>query len=69
MANIYHPSFTTELSNASEFSSVEKVNQLCDILHTILDNHAALSLWKVIQNNSSQWFESIKDELFKAERK
>ena len=63
IANIDRPSFIAELSSVSEFSSVEKV-----ILRTVLDKHAPPSLRKVITHNSSQWFESIRDELFIAKR-
>ena len=76
MANIDRPSFISELSSVSEFSSVEKVNQYCDILRTVLDKHAPPSLLKVINHKSSTWFDTIRDELFitkrerrKAERK
>ena len=68
MANIDHQSFIVELSSVSEFSSVEKANQYCDILRTVLDKHARHSLWKVITHNSSPWFESIRYELFIAKR-
>ena len=68
MANIDRPSFNAELSSVSEFSSVEKANQFCDFLHTVLDKHAPLSLWKVITHNSSPWFESIRYELLIAKR-
>ena len=40
IASIDRPSFIAELSTVSEFSSVEKVNQFCDFLRTVLDNHA-----------------------------
>ena len=63
MANIDSPSFIAELSSDSEFSSVEKANQYCDLLRTALDKHAPHSLWKVMAHNSSPWFESIRDEL------
>ena len=66
--NIDRPSFITELFNASEFSSVEKAYQYCDLLRTVLDKHAPPSLRKVINHNSSPWFESIRDELFIAKR-
>ena len=36
------------------------------ILRTTLDKHAPTSLRKVVNNNSFPWFESIRDELFKA---
>ena len=52
------------LLNFPEFSSVEKANQLCDFLHTVLDKHVPPSLQKVITHNSSPWFDSIRDELF-----
>ena len=54
------------LYGVSEFSSVEKVYQYSDFLLTVLDKHAPPSLRKVITHNSSPWFESIRDELFKA---
>ena len=60
------PSFIAELFNDSEFSSVEEANQYCDFLHAVLDKHAPHSLKKVINHNSSPWFESIRDELFKS---
>ena len=53
MANIDHPSFIAELSSVSEFSSVEKVNQYCHFLCSVLDKHASPSLQKVITHNSS----------------
>ena len=68
IANIDRPSFIAELSNVSEFSSVEKAHQYCDFLRTVLDKHAHPSLRKVINHNSSPWLESIRDELFKAKR-
>ena len=37
MANIDRPSFNAELSSVSEFSSVEKANQVCNFLHTVLE--------------------------------
>ena len=63
IANIDCPSFIAEISSASEFSSVEKANQLCDFLRTVLDKHSAPSLQKVIAHNSSPWFESIREKL------
>ena len=69
MVNIDRPSFIAELSSVSEFSSVEKANQYCDFLRTVLDKHAPPSLRKVINHNSSPWFESIRDELLIAKRK
>ena len=68
MANIDRPSFNDEFSNVSEFSSVEKANQFCDVLRTVLDKHAPPSLRKAMTHNSSPWFESISDELFIAKR-
>ena len=56
------------LLNFPVFSSVEKANQFCDFLRTVLDKHAPPSLQKVITHNSSPWFESIRDELFIAKR-
>ena len=44
MANIDHPSFIAELSSVSAFSSVDKANQFCDSLRTVLDKHAPPSL-------------------------
>ena len=35
------------------------VNQYCDFLHTVLDKHTPPSLQKIINHNSSPWFESI----------
>ena len=40
MANIDRPLFIAEFSSASEFSSVEKANQYCDSLRTVLNKHA-----------------------------
>ena len=37
-------------------------------MRTVLDKHAPPSLRKVINHNSSPWFESIRDELFIAKR-
>ena len=68
MAIIDHPSFNAELSSVSEFSSVENISQFCQFLRTELDKHAPPSLRKVINHNSSPWFESIRDELFIAKR-
>ena len=53
IANIDRPSFIAELSSVSEFSSVEKANQYCDFLRTVLDKHARPSLRKDITHNSS----------------
>ena len=69
MANIDCPSFNDELSSDTEFSSVEKANQFCDFLRTVLDKHAPPSLRKVITRNSSPSFDSTSDELFIARRK
>ena len=63
IANIDRPSFIAELSSVSEFSSVEKANQFCDFLRTVLDKHSSHSLRKAMTHNSSPWFESIRDEL------
>ena len=62
IANIDRPSFIAEHSSVSEFSSVEKANQFCDFLRTVVDKHAPPSLQKVITNNSSPQFESIREE-------
>ena len=56
------------LPSVSVFSSVERANQFCDFLRTVLDKHAPPSLLKVITHGSSPWFESIRDELFMAKR-
>ena len=68
MANIDRPPFIAELSNVSEYSSVEKENQYCDFLRTVLDKHSLPSLRKVVNSNSSPWFESIRDEPLMAKR-
>ena len=68
IANIDRPSFIVELSSVSEISSVEKANQFCDSLRTVLDKHAPPSQRKVITHNSSPWLESIRYELFMAKR-
>ena len=68
MSNIDRLTFIAGLSSVSEFSSVEKANQFCDYLRTVLDKHAPPSLQKVITHSSSPWFESIRDELFIAKR-
>ena len=68
MANIDRPSFNAEISSVSQFSSVEKADQFCDFLRTVLDKHAPPSLRKVIAHNSFPWFESIRDELVMAKR-
>ena len=44
MSNISRTLFIVELSNASEFSSVEKAIQYCDVLHNVLERHANPSL-------------------------
>ena len=51
-----------------KFSTVEKTNQYCDFLRTVLDRHAPHSPRKVITHNSPPWLESIRDELFIAKR-
>ena len=53
IANIGRPCFIAEFSSVSEFSSVEKANQFCDFLRTVLDEHAPPSMRKVITHNSS----------------
>ena len=53
MANIDRPSLIAELSNVSEFSSVEKANQFCDFLCTVPCKRSTSSLWKVIDHNTS----------------
>ena len=68
MDNIDRPSSIAELFSVSEFSSVEKANQYCYFLRTVLDKHAPPSLLNVVCHNSSTWFESISDELFIAKR-
>ena len=68
MANIDRTPFIAELSSVSEFSFVEKANQYCDFLRTVLDKHAPPSQRKVINHNSSPWLESIRDKLFIAKR-
>ena len=68
IANIDRPSFIAELTSVSEFSSVEKANNFCDFLLTVLDKHAPPSLRKFMTHNSSPWFESMRDELFIAKR-
>ena len=40
----------------------------CDLLCTVLDNHAHPSLRIVVDHNSSPWFESIRDKLLIAKR-
>ena len=68
MATIDRSSFNAELSSVSEFSSVEKANQFCDFLRTVIDKHAPPSLRKAMTHNSSTWFESVRDELYIAKR-
>ena len=63
MANIDRPSFNAELSRVT-VSSVEKANQYCDFLRTVIDKHASPSLRNVITHNSSPWSKSKRDELF-----
>ena len=41
---IDRPSFIAELSGVSQFSSIEKANQVCEYLGTVLDEHAPPSL-------------------------
>ena len=69
MANIDRPSFVAELSSVSEFSSVEKANKYCDFLRIVQDKLAPPYLRKVINHNSSPWFESIRDELLRQREK
>ena len=57
MANIDRPSFIAERSSVSKFSSVEKANQYCDFLRTVLDKHSPPSLRKTMNHNSSPWCE------------
>ena len=68
MTNIDRPSFIAELSSVSEFPSVEKANQYCEFLRTVLHRHAPPYLRKAINHNSSHWFELIRDERFRAKR-
>ena len=68
IAYIDRPSSIAELSSVSEFSSVEKANQFCDFLRTVLDKHAPPSLQNAMTHNSSPWFESVRNELFIAKR-
>ena len=68
MANIDRPSFNADLSSVSESSSVEKANQYCDFLRTVLDKHSTPSLRKVIIHYSSPSFVPIRDEIFIAKR-
>ena len=68
IANIDRPSFIAELSSVSEFSSVEKANQFSDYLRSVVDKHTPPSMRKVINHNSSPWFESTRNELFIAKR-
>ena len=68
IANIDRPSFIAELTSVSEFSSVEKAIQYCDVLRTVLDKHAPPSLRKAIDHNSYPWLESIRDVLLIAKR-
>ena len=68
IANIDRLSFIAEVSSVSAFSSVEKANQFCDFLRTVLDKHAPPSLRKVMTHNPSPWFESMREEHFIAKR-
>ena len=52
MANVDRLSFIAEHFSVSEFSSVEKANQYCDILRSAQDKLAPPSLQKVINHNS-----------------
>ena len=54
--------------NFPVFYSVEKANQFCDCLRTVLDKHAPPSLRNVLTHYCSPWSESIRDELFIAKR-
>ena len=69
IAKIDRPLFFAELSGVSEFSSVENASQFCDFFRTVVDKHAPPSLRNVITHNSYPWFESIRYDLFIAERK
>ena len=42
MKTIEGQSFNAELSSVSEFSSVEKANQFCDFLRSVLNKHDPL---------------------------
>ena len=48
MANIDRLLFIAELSSGSELSSVEKANQYCGYLRTVLDKHAPLLCGKLL---------------------
>ena len=61
MVNIDRPSFNAELSSVSEYSSVEKANQYCDSLRTVLDRHSPPYLRIAITHNSISWFGSIRE--------
>ena len=50
------------------FPSVEKANQYCDSLRTLLDKHAPPSLRNGTNHKSSPWSEPIRDELYIAKR-
>ena len=74
IAKIDRPLFIAELSCVSEFSSVENANQFCDFLRTVIDRYAPPSLRKVMNHNSSPWFELmieliLRDDLFMAKIK
>ena len=66
IANIDGPIFIAEVSNISDFSTVDKVNQFCHILHTRRDNHVPHSEVKVGNHNSFSLIESTRYELLKA---
>ena len=65
MANIDRRIRIVGLSDVSECSSLEMAKHF---LRTVLDKHAPPSLRNVRNQNSSQWFQSIRDELFIAKR-
>ena len=60
MANIAEP------SSVSELTFVEKTNQYCYSMCTVLDEHAPPSLLKDMNHSTSPWFESVRDELLRA---
>ena len=62
---IIDQSFIAEHCSVSKFLSDEDANQYCDFLRTALDKHAPPFLRKVMNHNSSPWFESIRDDLNK----
>ena len=53
MANIDCPTFITELSSVSEFSSVEKANHFGEVIRSVLDNYEPTYLRKVRNHNST----------------